>query len=105
MFRKIINFLCKKSNNSSNCIEIRGLSGFPIYFYRDLDKYLKEVINYIDNHNIPEQYCFSVKSTLKNCLKIKGEYVSDEELDKYLNKEIAFKEMKNTFGEIITITF
>lgn len=94
-------YILNNKKDLSYSIRISKLDNFPIYFYDNLDEYLKKVISYVEDNNIHKQYRFEIVSILRNCLKMKGEYVLDSELNKFLNKELSFKDVKNKFGSII----
>lgn len=94
-------YILNNKKDLSYSIRISELKDFPIYFYDNPDEYLKEVISYVEDNNIPKQYHFEIVSILRNYLKIKGEYVLDSELSKFINKEIPFEKIKNRFDEVI----
>ncbi len=75
------------------------LKDFPIY-HNDLDSYVIGVIEYINNNYIPKEYYNNIIPIFKTYFKTKGKYITNSELNRYLNREIKFEDIRDRFEEL-----
>ncbi len=54
---------------------------------------------YIENNKVPEEYKQHFRSILRTYFKINDKVVTNIQLDKYLNKEIQFNQIKEIWEE------
>lgn len=58
------------------------------------------VIEYINNNEISKDEFPKLKSMLRAYFRIRGRYITNTELERYLNKEIKFEDIRDKIQEL-----
>lgn len=94
-----IEYILNNKKNIFHCYRL-PLKDFPIYFYDNINSYGKQIIKYIDSNKISEEYYCELRSILRAYFKYNDKYVTNSELNRYLNKEIKFENIRDRYEEL-----
>lgn len=72
-------------------------------FMEPFDYKFKRVKNYIDENNVSKEYIYEFRNILRHYFRLNDKIVTNIQLDKYLNKEIKFEQIKTIWEEISEI--